>query len=268
MRQLTQIDAPQGGALVNSICTGYLCGVPHFRLIGCMVSDIMTVSVNQVKRQEGEKMTSQTVGAVSEQDMVLNRQINFLIMRKMWQDIRGRAKRGEAGKETIYHAFGMSRERYTRAINGEPVRFSQKELRDLMLKTGVNSDIFQGVTCFHFEAITRKDWEKLFVLRGEDIQRARTFERNLYQQITKKDLDMVTNPNLYRLTVYLRTSAPVTDFQLEETIREQMNWMDKNGIASLERCDPELLGDYLDALEKHIDMVRTLTHYRELKGKK
>ena len=188
-------------------------------------------------------MTSQTVGAVSEQDMVLNRQINFLIMRKMWQDIRGRAKRGEAGKETIYHAFGMSRERYTRAINGEPVRFSQKELRDLMLKTGVNSDIFQGVTCFHFEAITRKDWEKLFVLRGENIQRARTFERNLYQQITKKDLDMVTNPDLYRLAVYLRTSAPVTDFQLEETIREQMNWMDKNGIASLERCDPELLGD-------------------------
>ena len=60
----------------------------------------------------------------------------------------------------------------------------------------------------------------------------------------------------------------MTDFQLEETIREQMNWMDKNGIASLERCDPELLGDYLDALEKHIDMVRTLTHYRELKGKK
>lgn len=116
-------------------------------------------------------MTSQTVGAVSEQDMVLNRQINFLIMRKMWQDIRGRAKRGEAGKETIYHAFDMSRERYTRAINGEPVRFSQKELRDLMLKTGVNSDIFQGVTCFQFEAITRKDWEKLFVLRGEDIQR-------------------------------------------------------------------------------------------------
>ena len=144
MRQLTQIDAPQGGALVNSICAGCLWGVPHFRLIGCMVSDIMTVSVNQVKRQEGEKMTSQTVGAVSEQDMVLNRQINFLIMRKMWQDIRGRAKKGEAGRETIYHAFGMSRERYTRAINGETVRFSQKELRDLMVKTGVNSDSFQG----------------------------------------------------------------------------------------------------------------------------
>ena len=66
---MTQIDAPQGGALVNSICTGYLCGVPHFRLIGCMVSDIMTVSVNQVKRQEGEKMTSQTAVSYTHLDV-------------------------------------------------------------------------------------------------------------------------------------------------------------------------------------------------------
>ena len=44
-------------------------------------------------------MTSQTVGAVSEQDMVLNRQINFLIMRKMWQDIRGRAKKGKRAEK-------------------------------------------------------------------------------------------------------------------------------------------------------------------------
>ena len=212
-------------------------------------------------------MAKQTVGAVSQYDMILNRQINFLVMRKMWQDIRGRAKKGETGQVTIYQAFHMSRERYTRAINGDPVRFSQKELRELLVKTGVSAEIFQGVICFQFEAITRSDWEKLFALRSEDIQKARSYEKNLYGQITKRDLDMVTNPDLYRLAVYMRTRVPVTDIQLEEVIQEKIDWLDQHGISSLERCSPDILKDYLAALERHTDMVRTLAHYWELKGK-
>lgn len=212
-------------------------------------------------------MEAQSKGTVSEQDMILNRQINFLVMRKMWKDIRGRAKKGQGGKDTIYQAFGMSRERYTRAINGDPVRFSEQELHDLMLQTGVNSAIFQGASSFQFEAISRSAWKKLFELRAKDIKKAREYESNLYRQITKKDLDVVTNPDIYRLAVYLRTSAPVTNIQLEEAVQEKINWIDKTDINSLERCSPQLLKDYLTSLEKHIDAIKTLVHYWELKGK-
>ena len=81
-----------------------------------------------------------------QQSQTMNRRINFLVMRKMWQKIRGRAKKNSGNRETIYQAFGMSRERYTRAINGEKIRFSQKELKELVERTGVSAEIFQGKT--------------------------------------------------------------------------------------------------------------------------
>ena len=113
-------------------------------------------------------MSGQRSNREEQERQRLNRQINFLVMRKMWQRLRGRAKKGSEG-QTIYAAFHMSRERYTRVIRGEPVRFSKEELKRLVVETGVRSEIFEGKDCFHFEAISRRDWQRLFELREVNI---------------------------------------------------------------------------------------------------
>ena len=61
------------------------------------------------------------MGKVKEPKIELNKpnmQINYFVMRYMWQLIRGRSK-----TETIYNEFDMSRVRYTRILNAENVRF-------------------------------------------------------------------------------------------------------------------------------------------------
>lgn len=194
----------------------------------------------------------------------LNRQINFLIMRKMWQNIRGRAKKGSEG-QTIYAAFHMSRERYTRIIRGEAVRFSRKELERLLRETGVRSEIFEGKTAFEFEAISRKEWQRLFDLREEDIKKARAYEKNLYAQMKKSDVELLKNPDLYYFAVYLKNGKAAVDRNIEAELKDLIQQLNDLGLAQLEQCGLEVLREYLRELERQKDIAGTLLHYIELK---
>lgn len=194
----------------------------------------------------------------------LNRQINFLIMRKMWQNIRGRAKKGSEG-QTIYAAFHMSRERYTRIIRGEAVRFSRKELERLLRETGVRSEIFEGKTAFEFEAISRKEWQRLFDLREEDIKKARAYEKNLYAQMKKSDAELLKNPDLYYFAVYLKNGKAAVDRNIEAELKNLIQQLNDMGLAQLEQCGLEVLREYLRELERQKDIAGTLLHYIELK---
>lgn len=200
----------------------------------------------------------------SDQERRLNRQINFLIMRKMWQTIRGRAKKGSED-QTIYAAFHMSRERYTRIIRGEAVRFSKGELERLMRETGVRSDIFEGITAFEFEAISLKDWQKLFELREVDIAKAREYEKYLYNQMKQSDVDLIKNPDLYHFAVYLKRWKAATDKSIEADLKNIIQQLDAFSLAHLEQCDVNILREYLQGLKKQVDIASTLVRYIELK---
>lgn len=55
----------------------------------------------------------------------LNQQINFLVMRYMWQRYKGRAKKNTKYNRTIYDVLGISRERYTRVLDGQVAKFGE-----------------------------------------------------------------------------------------------------------------------------------------------
>lgn len=209
-------------------------------------------------------MAKKKLGTEEKERRQLNRQINFLVMRKMWQEIRGRANRGSTS-QTIYTAFHMSRERYTRVIRGETVRFSEEELKRLMTETGVRGEIFEGKDCFQFENISRNDWKKLFALRDEDIKAAKEYEKYLYEQMAKSDVDMLKNPDLYYFAVYLKNGKPATDTDVEENLQRGIQWLSSITLTQLERCRVEVLQEYLQALEQQKDIANTLFHYVELK---
>lgn len=193
-----------------------------------------------------------------------NRQINFLVMRTMWQELRGRARRGSTDL-TIYSALEISRERYSRAIRGEMIRLSKEELKELMSKTGVRSEIFEGKDCFHFEAISDKDWKKLFDLRETDIKKSRAYEKYLYSQMAADDVDLLKNPDLYYFAVYLKNGKPATDKNIEDDLSEKVKWLNSIRLTQLERCRLEVLREYVRGLEKQLDIAGSLLRYMELK---
>ena len=203
------------------------------------------------QRQEKEK-----------KEQRLNRQINFLVMREMWQVVRGRAHQHN---DTIYAQFGMSRSRYTRAINGGSVRIGKEELTRLTRLTGVSHKIFLGEACFNFEYITRKDWEKLFQLREYDIDQFETHSKYLFSQIKNSDDDLLKNEDYHRYMRYLKSQKSALDFLLIEAIEEYTKWMKQIKISHLEHCPSAVLKNYYKELKLQSDIVGTLLHYAELR---
>lgn len=238
------------------------------------------------KAKEEEK---QRIQAEQERQR-FNRQINYLVMRKMWQTIRHRAKKGSHG-QTIYDVFHLSRERYTRIIRGQNIRLSENELRRLVAETGVRKEIFEGKDHFRFEAITEKDWQRLFHLRnmddieervkgekGEDegkkrikserkkrLEDIRNYEKNLYEQMKQSDIDLLKNPDLYYFAVYLKSGKPATNTDMETDLREKVQLLNSVSLIQLERCGLTVLQEYFQVLEKQIDITGTLLRYMKLK---
>lgn len=107
---------------------------------------------------------------LSEQEIQeqFNRQVNYFIMRYMWQVVCGRV-RGD-NKHTIYDVFQTSRERYTRIINTGVVRYKKGELDRLEQLTGLRKEIFTGEVRFRcpykeggnvIEDIAEEEWHTL-----------------------------------------------------------------------------------------------------------
>lgn len=208
-------------------------------------------------------------GTITEQEkkeQKLNRQINFLVMREMWQVVRGRASsRGKGTSQTIYDAFGISRGRYSRAIDGSNIRISREEIERLMVLTGLSRQIFQGQDCFRFEDITRKNWAELFQIREYDIEKFEEHKDYLFSLIKSSDDDLVRNGDFYRYMRYLEHKEIEVDFPLAEAIGKYTEWARDVKVSNLEKCPMETLKSYYDELQRQSDIVGTVLHYAELR---
>ena len=69
---------------------------------------------------EQEKQTGQPI--LSDEEKKFNRQVNYFIMRYMWQVLCERNP-----EDTIYKAFHTSRERYTRIIKEALIKASKSQ---------------------------------------------------------------------------------------------------------------------------------------------
>lgn len=196
---------------------------------------------------------------LQEEEIRFNRQVNFFVMRKTWLKVRGRAKKGETGKPTIYDVFEISRERYTRILNRENVRLAQTEIEKLSRKTQVSSAIFEGKRRFQFEQITRGDWKRLFELRDESITEFHKTGNELFAKIKKEDLKKGTD--LYNFTLYLKYRVD----NIGEQVCQTTKWMNGADLEQLEKCNRGLLKEYLKAIERQMNIIETLLRYEELK---
>ena len=83
------------------------------------------------ERKESERLKQ------IESEQQLNCQINFFIMREVWNITRGRATKDKEINRTIYEALGIRRERYSRAIDIGVIRLTKDEVKRLVEQTGV-----------------------------------------------------------------------------------------------------------------------------------
>ncbi len=122
-----------------------------------------------------EEKTSAEISKLTKAEQAFNRQINFFVMRYMWQRIRGRSPWNSG--DTVYNALNIRRERFTRVIDAGTIRYGKGELDWLEKTTGIQRKIFTGEVHFAcgyvlakndgVEVITEDRWHRLFDWRKE-----------------------------------------------------------------------------------------------------
>jgi hypothetical protein len=219
----------------------------------------------------------------------LTRQINFFVMRYMWQLIRKR------GSTTIYDALKISRTTYTRIIDTGQIKFTKAKLGSLNQTTGLREEIFTGALRFECSyvkiengeekkySIQEKEWENLFKWR---LDRKKT--KDPKNQIAETELDEIKNNSiqnsiygklksvyeynkgnkenwdLYRLCYYLKESEPAPLKPADVTARDILGDLDELTFDVLSRCDIGMLKKLEISLKKKYEVVKSIRIYKDL----
>ena len=173
---------------------------------------------------------------LTDDEKKFNRQVNYFIMRYMWQVICGRNP-----EDTIYRTFNTSRERYTRIINTGVVRYAKGEVDSLSQITGLRKEIFLGEVRFNcpYEVKT-KDAEKKQVTEKREIteQEWQTLiqwrkvrsgakgqvspQDSICECLRKVKYSDVENWDFYRLCYFLKERTPAPSKVTKEQFRDML----------------------------------------------
>ena len=217
--------------------------------------------------------------ALSDEEKKLNRQINYFIMRYMWQVIRGRRRDNEG---TIYNAFNTSRERYTRIINTGTVRYSKGELDMLQKETGLPKEIFSGDVRFQCtyvvktlggseeKTITTEEWDTLFKWRKDRNSSAEEFEQQKsescqteickrLQQVPRNKKD---NLDFYRLCFYLKHKKAAPPQTPISKLREIEASIKELTFPLLDECEVMQLQKFQKLLKDKQTLISAMVTYK------
>lgn len=221
-------------------------------------------------------METEVTKALSDKDKQFNRQINYFIMRYMWQVVRGRNS-----QDTIYLAFGTSRARYTRVIDTGAIRYGVGELAGLQQVTGLRKEIFTGEVRFdcpvpikpgsdELTSITTKDWEEMFNWRKGRKQNGNDEKNNKQADICKKlrkvNRKNIDNNDFYRLCYFLqeRKAAPVRE--LSDKIRGVETAIRGLSFDALDGCQVGQLNKLSQLMKSKLSLINGIIIYKNGKA--
>lgn len=232
-----------------------------------------------------------------------NRQINFLIMRRMWQEVRGRASSKKSAKyeySTIYEALNTTRERYTRVIETGVIRIKKNELDEWSRITGVDKKIFTGEEVFQFvyidgireeHIVAKEKWDEYFDLRSEcksdkdrdqgeketEEEKSKRKERmEQLKKVEKEIFDYLRNAldhvsvnkekcsSFYAFYYYLKKGEATPLLGSDAEVQKILPHLRKIRFDVLNTCSESNLKKMYEALKQGYDMARKVYEYKGL----
>jgi hypothetical protein len=223
----------------------------------------------------------------------VNRQINFFIMRHMWQVICKRSAKEQY--DTIYNSFDMSRIRYEKFIKGEKIRWKVietqtkgkfRELDWLEHMTGISKDIFNGDARFVIDGIAKDKWDQFAsTLTKDDTEKKKVAspkekEAELEQKEADDELKRVikaaieaqnrqdsNNYHFYNLCYYLAERRPNLASRENITLKTVSAALKSVTIETLENADIQALKVFIKLLKDSYDQASIIQKYRSLHRK-
>lgn len=193
----------------------------------------------------------------------LNRQINYYIMRYMWQVLRK-----HNAESTVYDALNIERGRFTRAIDYGTIRCDKKLLDAIEEKTGIDRMYFTGERRFLIPNLSKDDWKELFKLRK--IKRTRANDKTaagdyaLKEQRVKTLIKKNYNPNseenigLYSFCYYYAYNKKAPKDDTSRQFSSLMAIIKEYDVDRLDQYNDKTLLDLAKALSDEAKLINAM----------
>lgn len=191
----------------------------------------------------------------------INRRINFLVMRQMWQYIRGRAHKN-CKEENIYNTLSITRQRFERAIDGSSILLSREELITLSQKTGLSADIFTGKKSFNFQNISMDEWRALYKKETPENPVLKEQYSSMLIKLKEENRGEQADEQFFKLCYYLEQHTPSPKEPVESLINKIKIDIGKISFDKLDRCESNVLSAYVRTLKSHYNMVSAIANYK------
>lgn len=208
---------------------------------------------------------------LTDEEMQFNRQVNYFIMRYMWQVIRGRN-----GKDTIYQTFRTSRERYTRIINTGVVRYGKGELDYLTETTGLKKGIFTGEVRFDcpygdkkpLNKITQQEWDTMLQWRQNrtGVNGTKSPQDEVCEKLRQVDKDNADNWDFFQLCYFLKEQRPAPSLLTQGQFNDLINSIQGLSFSMLDRCETKQLTSLQKLLNQKSKLLSGIIIYKSAKA--
>lgn len=184
----------------------------------------------------------------------LNMQINFYVMRTLWQIIIRRSK-----NDTIHDTFNMSRTRYNKVLDGDNIRMSTNEMVWLCKLTGISSDIFEGKDRFEIAHITEKQWETFFGLTKNSVDYYN--QRKIINDRIKDEYRYSKNKmgQFLMLCKFIENIKDDKSIKADLILSKQIEELNKIKLKMFSGVNEDILYKYIEALELQLKFANTMS---------
>lgn len=208
---------------------------------------------------------------------LVNRQINYTIMKHLWRMREDKAANMPAFFEYIY----MDKNKFGSIVRKDPFRKPElgKTAEILSKESGVPADIFTGKAVFTVNGLIRSQWEEYFKnvdnsLHTEDLEEkaeaknnCKRFERLLRKMLLHIPIDRSVDINLYNAYVYLFEGRKTDGSDKSVKVNRLIKDLEGMSFAYMNDLTSEELIEYEKELQKQLEMVMAINNYRKFENK-
>lgn len=212
------------------------------------------------------------MGRKIEQEVLFNRQVNYLIIEKFWE-----YHNKGADKKEFYELLDINKNAYTRIRTADDYNYvdlekkwEKKESR--LRKLGLSKEIMTGLKRIETDGISLKDWKEYIHYRYEDkkeserrINAMQTLNRNLKKLFDGLEVDKKTTDDIGKLYYFIIYGRAVILDIPDAEMTDLMDSLEKVTVEKMKVCDKELRQKVYEVLEKKYEQLRIITDYEKLK---
>lgn len=208
-------------------------------------------------------------------DILRNRQVNYIIIEKMWEYFN----KGK-DKQSLYKLLGITKNMYSRIRTADTYNTPNLDARweyknsDLH-KLGLPKEIMTGSEQIQIEDITKEEWEKYLEFRYKNTETS--YERTSFMQSHNKKLknafdklkaDKRDKRDIAMLFYYFKYGrAAYLDLDLDDAEMQDLKDSLKHvSIENIKVCDKKLRKEIYDLLKEKYRQFDIILKYEGLEG--